>query len=115
MVKTEIGTEKTCLKREHNNYKLPAIASCQHIRALQDLILEEDVTQEGNASRTEYPCCMVFEWMDYDLRSVPSDKFRENSILPKIIARSVLSTLALLNTQYNAIHTGEWDLQAICP
>jgi hypothetical protein len=41
---------------------------------------------------------------------VPSDKFRENSILPKIIARSVLSTLALLNTQYNAIHTGEWDL-----
>jgi hypothetical protein len=114
VVKTELGTEKTCLKREHDNYMLPAVASCQHIRALHDLVLEGDVAQEDNTSVAKYPYYMVFEWMDHDLRAVPSDKFRENSILPKFIARSVLSTLALLKTQYNAIHTGEWLLFVIC-
>lgn len=45
--------------------------------------------------------------MDHDLRSVPSHQFRENSNLPKIIAKSVLSALAILKTEYNAIHSGE--------
>ena len=41
----ELGTEKTCLKREHDNYKLPAVASYQQFRALHDLVLEGDVAQ----------------------------------------------------------------------
>ncbi len=50
---------------------------------------------------------MVFEWMEHDLRTVPSNQFRQNSRLPKIIAKSVLLALALLKTQYGAVHTGE--------
>ncbi len=49
---------------------------------------------------------MVFEWVGHDLRTLPSDQFRENSNHPRIIAISVLSALAFRKTQYGAIHTG---------
>lgn len=108
MVKTERGPEKTCLKRERNNYKLPAIILCQYIRTLYDVVgPDEDVAQVDSESMTEDPPCMVFEWMEHDLRTVPSDQFRQNSNLPKIIAKSVLSALVILKTQYGAVHTGE--------
>ena len=107
MVKTELGPEKTCLKRELHNYKLPAVASCPYIRTLYDVIGPgRDDAKVDNAT-TEDPLCMVFEWMDHDLRTVPSDQYRRNSNLPKIIAKSVLSALALLKTQYGAVHTGK--------
>lgn len=108
MVKTEIGPEKTCLKRERSNYNLPAIISCQYIRTLYDVVGPDgDDAQVGSASRTEDPPCMVFEWMEHDLRTVPSDQFRQNSYLPKIIATSVLSALVILKTEYGAVHTGK--------
>lgn len=108
VVKTEIGPEKICLKRERGNYRLLAVASCQYIRSLYDVVGPDgDDVQVKNTSTTEDPLCMVFEWMEHDLRTVPSDQFRQNSNLPKIIAKSVLSALALLKSQANAVHTGE--------
>ena len=108
MVKTELGPEKICLERERSNYKLPAVASCQHIRALHDVVGPDgDGIHAESISRTEDPPCLVLEWMEHDLRTVPPDQFRQNSNLPKIIAKSVLLALVLLKTQYGAVHTGE--------
>jgi len=61
----------------------------------------------GDASATDYLICIVFEWMEHSLRTLPSDQFRESSNLPRVIAKSVVSALALLKTKYGAIHTGK--------
>jgi serine/threonine protein kinase len=108
VVKTELGPEKICFKRERENYKLPAIADCQYVRALYDVIgPDEGDAQVFSTSETDDPVCMVFEWMDHDLRTVSSDQFRQHSNLPKVIAKSVLSALALFKAEYNGIHTGK--------
>jgi hypothetical protein len=104
---TELGSEKICLKREYDSYQLPAVASCQYIRTLCDVESYRDEAGVGDASATDYPIYMVFEWMEHNLRTLPSDQFRENSNLPRAIAKSVLSALALLKTKYGAIHTGK--------
>ncbi|KAI9726542.1 MAG: hypothetical protein M1834_008984 [Cirrosporium novae-zelandiae] len=39
------------------------------------------------------------------IERTPSNQFRENSDLPKIIAKSILSALALLKPEFNGIHT----------
>jgi serine/threonine protein kinase len=105
VVKTELGIEKICLKRERDNYALPAIASCKYIRKLLDIVQPDHGCRP--VPKTEEQICLVFEWMEQDLRTVPSALFRENSNLPKIVAKSILSALALLKDQYSAIHTGE--------
>ncbi len=108
VVKTVTGPKKTCLKRELGNHKLGAIASCQYIRTLYDVVGPEAGTAPVETTSTfEDPLCLVFEWMEYDLRTVPSGRFRENSNLPRIIAKSVLSALALVKSQYKGMHTGE--------
>jgi hypothetical protein len=108
MIKTELGPEKICFKRERENYKFPAVAGCQHIRALYDVIgPDEGDAQVFSTSETDDPACMVFEWMDHDLRTVSSEQFRQHSNLPKVIAKSVLSALALFKAEYNGIHTGK--------
>ena len=85
--------------RERNNYELPHMASCKTIRALRDVI--------GFDSQTPLePQCMVFEWMDQDLRTVPYSRFRSKPGLPRVIARSVLETLAFLKETYGAFHSG---------
>ena len=87
---------------------LPAVASSQHIRTLHDVVgPDKDGVHAESTSRTKDPLCLVFEWMEHDLRTVPPDQFRKNSNLPKIIAKSVLLALVLLKTQYGAVHTGE--------
>ncbi|KAF4625145.1 hypothetical protein G7Y89_g13021 [Cudoniella acicularis] len=43
--------------------------------------------------------------MDHDLRSAPSAPFRQNSNLPKVIAKSTLLALVLLQEVFGAIHT----------
>jgi hypothetical protein len=40
----------------------------------------------------DVPPCLVLEWMDTELRSIPSSQFRRWE-LPKQVARSVLSAL----------------------
>ncbi|KAJ9226789.1 hypothetical protein DTO027B5_1875 [Paecilomyces variotii] len=105
VLKTELGPEKICLKREQNNYRIPAITSCKYIRQLCDVISpgsEELSTEKADSAVNSL--CLVFEWMDHDLRTVPSFEFRSNSDLPKIISKAVLSALALLS-QLNAVHT----------
>lgn len=106
MVKTASDEHKFVLDREYDNYKLPDIASCPYIRSLIDIIPDsDDAPGEDASSATETPP-LVFEWMEQDLRTVPSEKFRETSNLPKLIAKSVLSALALLKSRYNGIHSG---------
>jgi len=108
VVKTEFGPEKIAFKRERRNYKLSAVMSCKYIRTLYDVVGPDgDAAPVQGASVTEDPPCMVFEWMDHDLRAVSSIPFRQNSDLPKIIAKSVLSALAVIKTECGGVHTGE--------
>lgn len=109
MVKTAFEPKnKDALHREHHNYTLPAIASCPYIRTLLDVVgLEGEDTRVESPSMAEEPQCLVFEWMEHDLSTILSDRFRQNSNLPKLIAKSVLSALAVLRSPYRAIHTGE--------
>lgn len=85
---------------------LPAISSSQYIRKLYDVVPSADCDNTNHAATSD-PFCLVFEWMDHDLRTVPSQKFRGNAMLPKATSKSILSALALLKTEFNAIHTGE--------
>lgn len=113
MVKTEVGpNSQVSLQRELHNYRLAAVASSQHFRSLHDTFgTDKDDGDDGPVpydSTTEEPLCMVFEWMDTDMRGVPSYQFRQNANLPRTVAKSVLSALAVLKTKYNAIHAGEF-------
>jgi serine/threonine protein kinase len=40
---------------------------------------------------------MVYEWMDKVLRDLPSDPYRQNSDLPRLIAQRVLEALDVLH------------------
>ena len=94
------------MKREQNNYRIPAITSCKYIRELCDVI--SSGSEELRAEKADLAVnslCLVFEWMDHDLRTVSSFEFRSNSDIPKIISKAVLSALALLS-QFNAVNTG---------
>lgn len=106
MVKTAFDKYKIILEREYHDYKMPDIASCPYIRNLIDIIPNSDDARGANASSTTESPPLVFEWMEQDLRTVPSDEFRENSDLPKLVAKSVLLALALLKSRYSAIHSG---------
>ena len=109
VVKTALEPTKKALRRERNNHLIPGIRSSPFIRSQLDILRHDAESGEGPPHADETitaPAGMVFEWMEYDLWHVPSERFRQNSDLPKIISRSVLSALALLKTQYNAIHTG---------
>lgn len=102
VVKTEIDPEQFWLKRERYNHSLPAVASSHHIRRLFDVIKSEDKTDQSNAHDS---FCLVLEWMDHDLSKVCSEPYRSQSKLPRVIAKSILSALAVLKSEYNAIHT----------
>lgn len=109
VVKTALEPTKKALRRERNNYLIPGIRSSPYIRSQYDILERDPHSGEGPPQADETaaaPPGMVFEWMEYDLWQVPSERFRRNSVLPKVISRSVLSALALLKTQYDAIHTG---------
>ncbi|KAF2873062.1 kinase-like domain-containing protein [Massariosphaeria phaeospora] len=96
MVKTAAtADEKMCLRREYRNYRIEDIASSPYIRALCDTVSDED---------QDSPSCLVFEWMDYDLRSVTAPEFRSNPRLPRAVSTAVLSVLRVLKT-LNAVHT----------
>ncbi|KAF7510529.1 hypothetical protein GJ744_006375 [Endocarpon pusillum] len=109
VVKTALEDDVTiALRRERNVYLIPGIRSSPYIRSQLD-ILASDEDRNRSQPKVEdldtAPPGMVFEWMEYDLWHVPSERFRHNSILPKVISRSILSALALLKTEYDAIHT----------
>ncbi|KAF2753564.1 kinase-like protein [Pseudovirgaria hyperparasitica] len=98
IVKTaNTAVEKMCLRREHRNYTVSEIASSPYIRAMYDTI---QLNEHG-----EDPPCLVFEWTDQDLRSIPAPTLRSNLNLPKFVSRAVLSALQAFKT-VNAVHTG---------
>ena len=90
--------EQTALKREYRNYGISEIASCPYIRTLYDTVRPDEDSGD--------PPCLVFEWMDLDLRSVPANQFRGDPRLPKIVSKAVLSALKRFK-RLNAVHTGE--------
>ena len=113
MVKTALSyLENVALKREYNNYKTPDIGSSPYIRTLYDAVgsFEGEVLQDSTAA--EGPRCLVFEWMDTDLRSVSSHQYRDGSSLPKMISQSVLSALDIFK-RHNTIHTGKRSASCI--
>jgi hypothetical protein len=86
----------------------PDIASCRYIRKLEDVVHTDSNSPSPDAPDSAVqPSCLLLEWMEHDLRTVFPEPFRNNSDLPRIIARSVLSALALLKADFNVIHTGE--------
>jgi hypothetical protein len=89
--------EKIALKREYRNHRIFEIASCPHIRTLYD-------TVRSNEDQHNSPC-LVFEWMDLDLRLVPANRFRGDPRLPRVVSNAVLSALKLFK-MLNAVHTG---------
>ncbi|KAH8707035.1 kinase-like domain-containing protein [Phaeosphaeriaceae sp. PMI808] len=89
-------SEKMCLRREYRNYSIDEIASSPYIRALYD-------TVQLNESQDDPPC-LVFEWMDHDLRAVTAPEFRSNPKLPKAVSHGVLLALNVLKT-LDAVHT----------
>ncbi|OBT87324.1 CMGC/DYRK protein kinase [Pseudogymnoascus sp. 03VT05] len=99
VIKTETDASmKYVFNRERNNYELPHMASCKTIRALRDVI-------SFDPQKPLEPQCMVFEWMDQDLRTVAYSRFCSKPELPRVIARSVLETLAFLKETYGAFHS----------
>jgi hypothetical protein len=85
-----------CLSRKCHNYKINEIVTSPYIRALCDVIQSQP---------QDYPSCLVFEWMDHDLRAVTAPEFRSNPKLPRAVSRGVLSALSVLKT-LDAVHTG---------
>ena len=53
------------------------------------------------------PDCMVFEWMDYELRHVPPMNHRSGSNLPRLVAKSILGAIVDLSKTLKAVHTGK--------
>ena len=90
--------EKIALKREFRNHGISKIASCPYIRTLYDIVQPNE--------DSHYPPYLIFEWMDFDLRSVPAKRFRGDLRLPKVVSKAVLSALETFK-QLNAVHTGD--------
>lgn len=91
---TEIG--KICLRREWGNYQIKEIATSPYFRRLHDTIYLEKERKD--------PSCLVFEWMDHDMRGVYVQEFRSDPKLPRIVSKAVLSALDVLRT-LQAVHT----------
>lgn len=78
--------------REVENYGAGATKKSPYIRSLLDLI-----SHDAETSSSSQPQCMVFEWMDTDLWQLPSENFRSGFQLSRIVARSMLKALDVLN------------------
>lgn len=103
--------ERMALVREYEMFEGPGpVKTSPYIRQLHDVIgpweLVDGRGRAGFDKTSEYPPCLVFEWMEHVLWDVRSDQYRERSVLPKAIARTVLKALELFEMG-NAIHTGQ--------
>ena len=106
--------ERMALVREYEIYEGPGpVKTNPFIRRLHGVIGPwEMVNERGRASfdkTSEDPPCLVFEWMEHVSWNVRAEPYREKSILPKVIARSVLEALNVFASA-NAIHTGQLPL-----
>ncbi|KAI9843075.1 MAG: hypothetical protein M1837_006620 [Sclerophora amabilis] len=94
------GRSMTQYNRERRCYAFDSIAKSQSIRAMIELLNHEEDAVENAHQRQ----CMVFEWMDSDLWQLPSNRFRSGSLLPRIVARSVLQALEVFDGE-DGVHT----------
>ena len=102
--------ERMALVREYEIYEGPGpVKTNPFIRKLHDVIGPWEMVEErgraGFDKTSEDPPCLVFEWMEHTLWNVRAEQYREKSVLPKIIARSVLEALDVFASA-NAMHTG---------
>ncbi|KAL9123604.1 MAG: hypothetical protein Q9217_006979 [Psora testacea] len=101
--------ERMALVREYEIYEGPGpVKTNPFIRKLHDVVGQWEMVEErgraGFDRTSEDPPCLVFEWMEHVLWNVPAEPYREKSVLPKMIARSVLEALDIFASA-NAIHT----------
>lgn len=85
-------------------YEFPCIRSSPYIRAMREVIDNDEDK------------CMVFEWMDSDLWHIDSQRHRTGSPLPKVVAKSVLNALLVLEDmegQGPTVHTGVFGHQPL--
>lgn len=88
---------KTQYNRGLRNYGFDSIAKSPFVRSMIDLIGHDDQQKPSQLP------CMVFEWMDTDLWQLPSKRFRSRPQLPRIVARSILEALVVMNSE-NGVH-----------
>jgi serine/threonine protein kinase len=100
--------ERAVLRREYRSYQHDQIASSPFIRKMYEGIGNIEDIDNPIASD---PPCLVFEWMDTELRSIPSSQFRSGE-LPKQVARSVLSALEVFYFM-DAVHTGSYTAPSV--
>ncbi|MCJ1365654.1 hypothetical protein MMC16_004779 [Acarospora aff. strigata] len=102
VIKSEpIDHRKVIYEREHHNYQDHKISSSHYIRKLFDLIGH---SPEDQIAPKPQQRCMVFEWMESELRTVSSSRVRSNPSLPRIIAKSTLKALAVFQDA-QGVHT----------
>jgi hypothetical protein len=98
--------EDIALKREYRNYGIFEITSSPYIRTLYDTVQSYENQRD--------PSCLIFEWMDLDLRSVPANRFRGDPRLPRVVSKAVLSGLKLFK-MLNVVHTGNYSFSIYSP
>lgn len=103
--------ERMALTREYEVYEGPGpVKRHLFIRKLHDVVGQWEMVEErgraGFDKPWEDPPCLVFEWMDHVLWNVRAEPYREKTVLPKVIARSVLEALDLFASA-NVMHTGQ--------
>lgn len=96
-----VGLNIVPYDREFRCYSIPSIASSPYIRRVLEYIGHEDPTLPVDQGQ---PRCMVFEWMDTDLWQLPSKPFRSSSNLPRIVVKSILEALVVINGE-KGFHT----------
>ena len=102
--------ERISLAREYEIYEGPGpVKTNPFIRKLHDTVGPWEMVEWRGRARfdkiSEDPPCLVFEWMEHVLWNVRAEPYRETSVLPKMIARSVLEALDLFASA-NVMHTG---------
>lgn len=103
--------ERMALNREYEIHEgAGPVKTSPYIRKLRDITgqWEMDPVGRGRArfdKPSDDPPCLVFEWMDQVLWSVRAEPYRDKSVLPKAIARSILEALDLFKSA-NVMHTG---------
>ena len=94
---------------ERRSYCLTDIQHSLFFRRCLELLDPRDIAESKGPDQMDGTAdsenqCMTFEWMDNFLWQIPSAPYRSDSELPNVIARSVLSALALLKRELDAIH-----------
>ncbi len=103
--------ERLALDNEYQMYEGPGpVKESPFIRKLHDVVGPWEWVENRGTARydkiSEDPPCLIFEWMDHVLWDVRSEPYRQRSVLPKVIAGSVLKGLDLFSTA-SAMHTGK--------